>query len=242
MNAIEIRNLTKKYGKTVAVDSLSLDIKEGELFSLLGVNGAGKTTTIKMLSCLTLPDSGDAFLLKKSIKQEPDEVKKLIAVSPQESAVAPNLSARENLLLMAGVHGFSKEEASKKAEELSLTFGLSEILEKKTKILSGGWKRRLSIAMALICEPKILFLDEPTLGLDVLARAELWDIIRALKGKVTVILTTHYMEEAEALSDNIAIMKNGTLIAVGTADELKQKAGAQKFEEAFITLVKEVKQ
>ena len=241
MNAIEIRNLTKKYGKTVAVDSLSLDIKEGELFSLLGVNGAGKTTTIKMLSCLTIPNSGDALLLKKSITQDPDEVKKLIAVSPQESAVAPNLSARENLLLMAGVHGFSKEKAAKKAEELSLTFGLSEILEKKAKTLSGGWKRRLSIAMALICEPKILFLDEPTLGLDVLARAELWDTIRALKGKVTVILTTHYMEEAEALSDNIAIMKNGSLIAVGTAEELKQKAGAQKFEEAFITLVKEVK-
>ena len=241
MNAIEIRNLTKKYGKTVAVDSLSLNIKEGELFSLLGVNGAGKTTTIKMLSCLTTPNSGDALLLKKSITQEPDEVKKLIAVSPQESAVAPNLSARENLLLMAGVHGFSKEKAVKKAEELSLTFGLSEILEKKAKTLSGGWKRRLSIAMALICEPKILFLDEPTLGLDVLARAELWDTIRALKGKVTVILTTHYMEEAEALSDNIAIMKNGSLIAVGTAEELKQKAGAQKFEEAFITLVKEVK-
>ena len=241
MNAIEIRNLTKKYGKTVAVDSLSLNIKEGELFSLLGVNGAGKTTTIKMLSCLTTPNSGDALLLKKSITQEPDEVKKIIAVSPQESAVAPNLSARENLLLMAGVHGFSKEKAVKKAEELSLTFGLSEILEKKAKTLSGGWKRRLSIAMALICEPKILFLDEPTLGLDVLARAELWDTIRALKGKVTVILTTHYMEEAEALSDNIAIMKNGSLIAVGTAEELKQKAGAQKFEEAFITLVKEVK-
>ena len=241
MNAIEIRNLTKKYGKTVAVDSLSLDIKEGELFSLLGVNGAGKTTTIKMLSCLTTPNSGDALLLKKSITQEPDEVKKLIAVSPQESAVAPNLSARENLLLMAGVHGFTKEKAVKKAEELSLTFGLSEILEKKAKTLSGGWNRRLSIAMALICEPKILFLDEPTLGLDVLARAELWDTIRALKGKVTVILTTHYMEEAEALSDNIAIMKNGSLIAVGTAEELKQKAGAQKFEEAFITLVKEVK-
>lgn len=241
MNAIEIRNLTKKYGKTVAVDSLSLDIKEGELFSLLGVNGAGKTTTIKMLSCLTTPNSGDALLLKKSITQEPNEVKKLIAVSPQESAVAPNLSARENLLLMAGVHGFTKEKAVKKAEELSLTFGLSEILEKKAKTLSGGWKRRLSIAMALICEPKILFLDEPTLGLDVLARAELWDTIRALKGKVTVILTTHYMEEAEALSDNIAIMKNGSLIAVGTAEELKQKAGSQKFEEAFITLVKEVK-
>lgn len=241
MNAIEIRELSKNYGKTCAVSSLSLDVKEGELFSLLGVNGAGKTTTIKMLSCLAKPTSGDAFLLGKSVVTQSDEVKKLIAVSPQESAVAPNLSARENLELMAGVHGFSKEQTRSKIEELSLTFGLSEILSKKAKTLSGGWKRRLSIAMALICEPKILFLDEPTLGLDVLARAELWDIIRALKGKITVILTTHYMEEAEALSDNIAIMKNGKLIAVGTADALKQKAGADKFEDAFIALVKEAK-
>ena len=196
MNAIEIRELSKNYGKTCAVSSLSLNVKDGELFSLLGVNGAGKTTTIKMLSCLTKPTSGDAFLLGKSIVTQEDDVKKIIAVSPQESAVAPNLSARENLELMAGVHGFSKDQTRAKIEELSFTFGLSEILSKKSKTLSGGWKRRLSIAMALICEPKILFLDEPTLGLDVLARAELWDIIRALKGKITIILTTHYMEEA----------------------------------------------
>ena len=241
MNAIEIRELSKNYGKTCAVFSLSLDVKKGELFSLLGVNGAGKTTTIKMLSCLAKPTSGDAFLFGKSIVTEENEVKKLIAVSPQESAVAPNLNARENLELMAGAHGFSKEKTRTKIEELSATFGLSEILNKKAKTLSGGWKRRLSIAMALICEPQILFLDEPTLGLDVIARSELWDIIRALKGKITVILTTHYMEEAEALSDNIAIMKNGNLIATGTVKELKQKAGAEKFEDAFITLVKEAK-
>ncbi len=241
MNAIEIRNLSKNYGKTFAVSSLSLDIKEGELFSLLGVNGAGKTTTIKMLSCLTSPSAGDALLLGKSISYEPNEVKKLIAVSPQESAVAPNLSVRENLALMAGAHGLSREKTNEKIDELSRTFGLSEILSKKAKTLSGGWKRRLSIAMALICEPKILFLDEPTLGLDVLARAELWDTIRALKGKITVILTTHYMEEAEALSDNIAIMKSGNLIATGNAAELKRKAGTEKFEDAFITLVKEAK-
>lgn len=241
MNAIEIRNLSKNYGKTLAVSSLSLDIREGELFSLLGVNGAGKTTTIKMLSCLARPTSGNAFLLGKSIVTEADEVKKLIAVSPQESAVAPNLSARENLELMAGAHGLSKGKTSEKIEELARTFGLSEILSKKAKTLSGGWKRRLSIAMALICEPKILFLDEPTLGLDVLARAELWDNIRALKGKITVILTTHYMEEAEALSDNIAIMKSGKLIAAGSAEELKRKAGTEKFEDAFIALVKEAK-
>ncbi len=241
MNAIEIQNLSKNYGKTCAVSSLSLDIKEGELFSLLGVNGAGKSTTIKMLSCLTKPSCGDAFLLGKSIVTEANEVKKLIAVSPQESAVAPNLTVRENLVLMAGAHGFSKEKTREKTEELIASFGLSEICSKKAKALSGGWKRRLSIAMALICEPKILFLDEPTLGLDVLARAELWDTIRALKGKITVILTTHYMEEAEALSDNIAIMKSGKLIALGSADELKKQAGTDKFEDAFITLVKEAK-
>lgn len=241
MNAIEIRDLSKNYGKTLAVSSLSLNIKEGELFSLLGVNGAGKTTTIKMLSCLAKPTSGDAFLLGKSIVTEADEVKKLIAVSPQESAVAPNLSARENLELMAGAHGLSKGKTTEKIDELARTFGLSEILSQKAKTLSGGWKRRLSIAMALICEPKILFLDEPTLGLDVLARAELWDNIRALKGKITVILTTHYMEEAEALSDNIAIMKSGKLIAAGSAEELKRKAGTEKFEDAFIALVKEAK-
>ncbi|MBQ8402893.1 MAG: ABC transporter ATP-binding protein [Clostridia bacterium] len=239
MNAIEIKSLSKNYGAKCAVDGLSLDIKEGELFSLLGVNGAGKTTTIKMLSCLTKPTSGDALLLGKSIASEEDEVKKLIAVSPQETAVAPNLTARENLMLMAGVHGFAREDAKKKTAELAEKFGLGEILSQKAKTLSGGWQRRLSIAMALICEPKILFLDEPTLGLDVIARSELWDIIRALKGKITVILTTHYMEEAEALSDRIAIMKNGKLVCCGTTSEIKERAGTDKFEEAFIRLVKE---
>lgn len=240
MNAIEIKSLSKNYGAKCAVDGLSLDIKEGELFSLLGVNGAGKTTTIKMLSCLTKPTSGDALLLGKSIASEEDEVKKLIAVSPQETAVAPNLTARENLMLMAGVHGFAREDAKKKTAELAEKFGLGEILSQKAKTLSGGWQRRLSIAMALICEPKILFLDEPTLGLDVIARSELWDIIRALKGKITVILTTHYMEEAEALSDRIAIMKDGKLLMCDTAENIKRAADTDSFEEAFIRVVKGV--
>ncbi len=239
MNAIEIKALSKNYGAKCAVDVLSLDIKEGELFSLLGVNGAGKTTTIKMLSCLASPTSGDALLLGKSIVSEAGEVKKLIAVSPQETAVAPNLTVRENLMLMTGVHGFTKQEAKEKTAALAKRFGLCEILSQKAKTLSGGWQRRLSIAMALICEPKILFLDEPTLGLDVIARSELWDIIRALKGKITVILTTHYMEEAEALSDRIAIMKGGRLVCLGTAVEIKALSGKDKFEEAFIRLVKE---
>ncbi|MBQ7291447.1 MAG: ABC transporter ATP-binding protein [Clostridia bacterium] len=239
MNAIELKELCKNYGAKRAVDSLTLNIKEGELFSLLGVNGAGKTTTIKMLSCLARPTSGDALIHGKSISSEEMEVKKLIAVSPQETAVAPNLTVQENLMLMAGVHGFSKQAAKEKTADLAEKFGLTGILSQKAKTLSGGWQRRLSIAMALICEPKILFLDEPTLGLDVIARSELWDIIRALKGKITIILTTHYMEEAEALSDRIAIMKKGKLVCLGTALEIKELAGTDKFEEAFIRLVKE---
>ncbi|MBQ5792407.1 MAG: ABC transporter ATP-binding protein, partial [Clostridia bacterium] len=210
-NAIEIKNLTKRYKDLVAVDHLTLDVRKGELFSLLGVNGAGKTTTIKMLSCLTTPDEGDAHLLGHSIKTDTAAVKSVIAVSPQETAVAPGLSVRENLALMCGVHGFDKEKKNAKIAEVTALLGLGNVLSKKAGKLSGGWQRRLSIAMALISEPQILFLDEPTLGLDVLARSDLWDIIRALKGTVTVILTTHYMEEAEALSDRVAIMKDGKL-------------------------------
>ena len=241
MDAIRIENLTKKYKDVTAVDGLTLSISEGELFSLLGINGAGKTTTIKMLSCLTAPTSGDAFLLGKSICRDTKDVKSLIAVSPQETAVAPGLSVYENLELMCGVYGFSKEKKRAKIEELTTLLGLSEISKKKAGKLSGGWQRRLSIAMALISEPKILFLDEPTLGLDVIARSELWELIRALRGKVTIILTTHYMEEAEALSDRIAIMKSGKLIICDTAENIKTKAGTDRFEEAFVRIVKEEK-
>lgn len=240
MEAIKTIDLTKKYKETVAVDGLSLTVAEGELFSLLGTNGAGKTTTIKMLCCLTRPTSGDALVNGASITDGADEVKRVIAVSPQETAVAAGLTARENLELMAGVHGFSKEKCREKIDELATLLSLGEILERKAGKLSGGWQRRLSIAMALISEPKILFLDEPTLGLDVIARSELWDLIRSIKGKITVILTTHYMEEAEALSDRVGIMREGKLLAVGTPDEIKAKAGTDKFEEAFISIVRGV--
>ncbi len=238
MNAIRIEGLTKRYRDVVAVDGLSLCIEEGELFSLLGVNGAGKTTTIKMLSCLTQPTSGDAFLNGNSICKDAAAVKSIIAVSPQETAVAPGLSVYENLELMCGVHGFTKEKQHRKIAELTELLGLQTVIKKKAGKLSGGWQRRLSIAMALISEPKILFLDEPTLGLDVLARRDLWDMIRALKGKVTIILTTHYMEEAEALSDRIAIMKDGRLLLCDTADNIKKAAGTDNFEQAFICIVK----
>ena len=242
MDAIKTVELTKNYKDLTAVDGLNLSVRQGELLSLLGVNGAGKTTTIKMLTGLTRPTSGDAFLNGKSILTDSAAVKNMIAVSPQETAVAPNLTVRENLELMAGVHGLNKDEAKGKVMELSGRFGLGEIASKKAGKLSGGWQRRLSIAMALISDPQILFLDEPTLGLDVLARSELWDMIRALKGSMTVILTTHYMEEAEALSDRVAIMKSGRLLLTGTPAEIKRRASTDKFDEAFVRIVKEAAQ
>lgn len=239
MLAIRTEHLRKEYRDVVAVDGLCLTVEQGELFSLLGVNGAGKTTTIKMLSCLTQPTGGDAYLNGKSILKDAAAVKSIIAVSPQETAVAPGLSARENLELMCGVHGFSKAKREARIAELTELLNLKEISGKKAGKLSGGWQRRLSIAMALISEPEILFLDEPTLGLDVLARSELWDVIRSLKGKVTIILTTHYMEEAEALSDRIGIMKNGRLLVCDTVEKIKVMAETDSFEQAFIRIIKE---
>ena len=238
METIRTENLTKKYKDITAVDNLNLTIERGELFSLLGVNGAGKSTTVKMLSCLTEPTSGEAYLHGKSIMKNKTEVKALIGVSPQETAIAPGLSVTENLELICGVHGFSKEKKRRKISELSELLGLDSVAKRKAGKLSGGWQRRLSIGMALISEPEVLFLDEPTLGLDVIARSELWDIIRSLKGKITVILTTHYMEEAEALSDRLGIMKDGKLLVCGTAEEIKSSAETDKFEEAFIRIVR----
>ena len=242
MIAIKTHSLVKRYKKLTAVDRLDLEIRQGELFSLLGINGAGKTTTIKMLTCLTSPSDGDASVGGHSIVKEPEQVKQLIGVSPQETAVAPNLTVKENLELICGIHGFSKAKTDRKIQELSGTFSLESVLLRKAGKLSGGWQRRVSIAMALISEPQILFLDEPTLGLDVIAKHELWNVIQSLKGSITIILTTHYMEEAESLSDRIGIMKNGRLLAVGTADELKKQARVMDFETAFVTIVKEAEQ
>ena len=238
MYAIQTAKLVKQYGSLRAVDKLDLEVRQGELFSLLGVNGAGKTTTIKMLSCLTKPTDGDATVGGCSIAKQPEQVKRLIGVSPQETAVAPNLTVEENLELICGIHGFSKEKTEERIGILSRQFSLDTVLRRKAGKLSGGWQRRVSIAMALISQPLILFLDEPTLGLDVLARHELWEVIRSLKGKVTIILTTHYMEEAGALSDRIGIMNDGSLLATGTAEELKKQAGTKDFETAFVSIVK----
>ena len=238
MEAIRAENLTKKYKNITAVDGLNLQVKQGELVSLLGVNGAGKTTTVKMLSGLTEPTSGDAWLLGKSIRKDAGSWKAQLAVSPQETAVAPGLTVGENLEFICGVYGFKREKKTAKVRELTQRMGLEAVVNQKAGKLSGGWQRRLSIAMALISEPEILFLDEPTLGLDVLVRRELWELIRSLKGKVTIILTTHYMEEAEALSDRIAIMKDGRLVACDSAAALKKMAKTENFEQAFVRIVK----
>lgn len=234
--AVQTFDLSKVYGTKTAVNRLNLTIQQGELFALLGVNGAGKTTTIKMLSCLIAPTSGDAELLGDSIVKNPQAVKEKMNASPQETAVAPNLTVRENLELIAGIYGCDRRTARRKAQEMIDAFSLAEVASSKAKTLSGGYQRRLSIAMALITDPQILFLDEPTLGLDVLARRELWTVIEKLKGKITIILTTHYMEEAAALSDRIGIMAKGSLKAVGTLDELIALTGASNLEDAFVTL------
>ena len=239
MYALELKGLTKRYKELTAVDILNLQIRAGELFALLGVNGAGKTTVMKLLSCLTRPTEGDAMVGGFSVVKNPAEVKRLIGVSPQETAVAPNLTVKENLAMICGVHGFSKEKTARKINELAEMFSLDEVMNRKAGKLSGGWQRRVSIAMALIGEPKILFLDEPTLGLDVIARHYLWETVQRMKGMMTIILTTHYLEEAQALSDRIGIMKHGRLIAVGTVNELNERAGTTDIEAAFVSLTKE---
>ena len=236
MTAIKTVSLTKKYKDTVAVNELNLEIEKGEFFSLLGVNGAGKTTTVKMLSGIIAPTSGDAFICGHSIVKDTLEAKKHINISPQETAVGMLLTVRENLETVCGIYGFSTSLSKQKAQQTIERFGMEPIANKRAGALSGGWQRRLSIAMALITEPEIVFLDEPTLGLDVLARRELWSMLEALKGKVTVVLTTHYLEEAEKLSDRIAIMAKGEIKALGTPDELKKLADKDNFEDAFVAL------
>ena len=234
MYSIETKNLTKKYKNKIAVNGINLKIKKGELFALLGTNGAGKTTTIKMLSGLILPTSGDIEIENMDMKKDIFKIKQILNISPQETAIAPNLTVKENLEFMAGVYQIN--DKNKKINELIKEFNLDEVLNKKAKTLSGGWQRKVSIALSLINDPKILFLDEPTLGLDVIARKELWKIIDELKGKITIILTTHYMEEAENLSDRIGIMSDGNLVSVGTSKELIKKAKAKNFEDAFILI------
>ena len=234
MYSIETKNLTKKFKDKIAVNEINLKIKQGELFALLGTNGAGKTTTIKMLCGLILPTSGTITIEKMNMKKDTLDIKKILNVSPQETAIAPNLTVKENLEFMAGVYQIKDKE--EKIKELIKLFKLDSVLNKKAKTLSGGWQRKVSIAISLINDPKILFLDEPTLGLDVISRKELWKVITSLKGKITIILTTHYMEEAESLSDRIGIMADGVLVDIGTSKELMKKTKTKTFEDAFVSI------
>lgn len=237
MKAIETQKIVKKFGDLTAVDGVDLEVNEGELFGLLGVNGAGKTTLIRMLAGLIKPTNGKGKVYGKDIVTQVAELKKIIDVSPQETSIAPNLTVEENLKFFAEIYDITGEAAKRKTVEITEIFGLHEVLKQRAKTLSGGWQRRLSVAIAMISQPKILFLDEPTLGLDVLARRELWSVIRQIKGKITIILTSHYLEEIEALCDRVAVMVKGKIIACGTVEEIKTAAGEEKFEEAFVKLV-----
>ena len=241
MIAVEAKNLTKRYKNKTAVDNINFTVEEGELFALLGVNGAGKTTTIRMLSCLSMPSSGEAFVCGKNCVGESYSVKSYIGISPQDTAVAGNLTVRENLEFMSKVYGFDKAKVKSRCDEMISLFNMNYVQNSRAKTLSGGYKRKLSIAMALITEPKVMFLDEPTLGLDVLARRELWQAIELLKGKVTIILTTHYMEEAEHLSDKIAIMLDGKIAEMGTLSELEKLSGKTGLEDVFVEIAERSK-
>ena len=234
MNSIELKELSKQFGSRTAVDKLTLSVEQGTVFGLLGQNGAGKTTTIKILCGLLTPSSGNALVEGISVTAKPQEVKKLVAVSPQETAVAKKLTVFENLEFIAEIYGASKSAAKETAQEMLLRFGLADRAKDTAKSLSGGMARKLSIAMALISKPKVLFLDEPTLGLDVRARRELWRVIEELNGKMTVVLTTHYLEEAQALCSKIAIMSCGSLRALGTAQEIMKLSNTDNFEDAFL--------
>ena len=234
---IKIVDLRKEYDDVVAVDNVNLEIKDGELFSLLGVNGAGKTTMVKMLASLVNPTSGNAYINGNSIISESDKVKDLIDISMQETSIARKLTVEENIVFYAKLNGLSKKECDQVKDRLYEIFKFESVKDKLASKLSGGWQRKLSISLALIKNPKVLFLDEPTLGLDVISRRELWKLIKTLKGKMTIILTTHYMEEAEELSDRIGIMKDGKLLFIGNKNELYSITKKDNVEEAFIYIV-----
>lgn len=239
MDAIKVSNLTKQFKNVLAVNNISFNVKEGEIFGVLGLNGAGKTTTIKMISGLTRPTSGDIKVFDYDIYKDINKIKSIIGVSPQESAIANNLTVKENIELMASLYFKDKVKIKDNTERVINNLGLENYINRRAKTLSGGYKRRLSIAMALVTNPRILFLDEPTLGLDVINRHELWNVINNLKGKVTIILTSHYMEEISALVDDIAIMKNGKILMINNLENILKFTKTNSLEEAFIKIVGE---
>ncbi|MFC1946811.1 ABC transporter ATP-binding protein [Chloroflexota bacterium] len=219
--AIQVQGLTRVFGSLIAVDGIDLNIKKGELFAMLGPNGAGKTTTIKMLCCLLKPTAGSATVMGYDINREQYEIKKIIGVSPQETTISEHLNAREHLQLIGQVHGVESSELKTRSDLLLETMGLTERAKDQVRKYSGGMMRRLSIIMALVHDPDIVFLDEPTLGLDPQARRAIWEYIAEFKGEKTILLTTHYLEEADYLSDRIGIMDEGKIVALGSSTELK---------------------
>ena len=234
MSIITINNVCKSYKSKKALDNVCLEIEQGELFGLLGVNGAGKTTLIKILCGLTRKTSGSVMINGYNLDKDIDKIKEIIDISPQETAIANNLTVKENLEFFAHIYN---KKATEITNEIVEDLNLGEVLNQRAKTLSGGYKRRLSIGISLISQPKILFLDEPTLGLDVFSRRELWQIIKKLKKKTTIILTSHYLEEIEHLCEKIAILSNGKIMRVGTIEEIKQITNKDSFEEAFIKLL-----
>lgn len=233
MEIIKINNVSKDYKNIKALNNINLSINEGELYGLLGVNGAGKTTLLKILSGLTNQTNGD-FIVGGFTNKNMDDIKRIIDISPQESAVAKNLTVLENLKFFQDLYNQKDDNYLK---EIIDDLGLNEVINQRAKTLSGGYQRRLSIALGLISKPKILLLDEPTLGLDVIARRELWKIVSKFKGKITIILTSHYLEEIEALCDRVAILSKGNLLIEGTINEIKEKTNESSFEEAFVKIV-----
>ncbi|MEB2836940.1 MAG: ATP-binding cassette domain-containing protein [Desulfurococcales archaeon] len=228
--AVEARGLVKVYpGGVRAVDGVSFCIRPGEIYSLLGPNGAGKTTTVKMLATLLKPTEGDAFILGRSVVRERYEVRRLIGVTPQDLTSDDEMTGWENVYIQARLYGYPAGEARERARWALEYMGLLDVAHRKVSTYSGGMRRRLEIAMSIVHKPKVLFLDEPTLGLDVQSRRHLWDLIRRLRGEgVTILLTTHYMEEAEELSDRVAIIDHGRIIAEGAPGELIAKLGGER--------------
>jgi ABC-2 type transport system ATP-binding protein len=234
---IVLNNLVKKFEDVTAVDNLDLTIYEGELFSLLGPNGAGKTTTINILTGIIKPTSGNAIIAGFDVTKNPDKIKKIIGVCPQDASFFPFLNARENIELFGNLHSLSKKEIEERTEKFLKLLGLTDASKRRAGGYSGGMLQKLNLMMALINDPKIAFLDEPTVGMDARARRNTWEFIGSLKDeKKTIILTTHYIEEAERLSDRVGIIDYGKLVELGTPKELMQKHEAKNLEQVFLNI------
>lgn len=227
--AVEINGLTKTFGQQTAVDQVSFNIKRGEVFGLLGPNGAGKTTTLRMMTTLLQPTSGDIKIFGHDVKTESQTVRSLFGLTGQYASVDEDISARENLMIFSRLNGLSRQEAKARTAELLEEFSLVNSADKAISNFSGGMRRRLDLAVSLITRPALIFLDEPTTGLDPRTRTQMWDTIRQLVAAgSTIVLTTQYLEEADELADRIAVIDHGKLVSIGTPAELKSQVGGAK--------------